>query len=203
MRTSRMIGLLMLLFLFLLGGCAAMSQGGKTLSLKATPQTVHTGFFDATIPPVLTINSGDTVSLSTMMLMDGQLRCGMTMEELFAKRQSYVDRKVGPHTLTGPIFVKGAEPGDVLEIRIQKLVPASCGVNYLMPGEDESRGITRRFSHRSIQDPAARLAEDGNHLCSWNCNSAQAFSGSDGGGAQTWRKATGCGSGLFRREHGQ
>ncbi len=146
MKTSRWIGLFMLLSLFLLGGCAAMSQGGKTLSLKATPQTVHTGFFDATIPPVLTINSGDTVSLSTMMLMDGQLRCGMTMEELFAKRQSYVDRKVGPHTLTGPIFVKGAEPGDVLEIKIQKLVPASCGVNYHMPGKMNLGGLPEDFA---------------------------------------------------------
>ena len=146
MRTSRWIGLLMVLSLFLLGGCAAMSQDVKTISLKATPQTVHTGFFDATIPPVLTINSGDTVSLSTMMLMDGQLRCGMTMEELFAKRQSYVDRKVGPHTLTGPIFVKGAEPGDVLEIRIQRLVPASCGVTYHMPGKMNLGGLPEDFA---------------------------------------------------------
>ncbi len=145
MRTTRLIGLLMLLCLFLLGGCAAMSQGGKTHSLKGTPQTVHTGFFDATIPPVLTINSGDTVNLSTMMLMDGQLRCGMTMDELFAKRQSYVDRKVGPHTLTGPIFVKGAEPGDVLEIKIQKLVPATCGVNYHMPGKMNLGGLPEDF----------------------------------------------------------
>jgi ABC-type uncharacterized transport system auxiliary subunit len=63
MRASRLTVFLMLLSLFLLGGCAAMSQGGNTHSLKATPQTVHTGFFDATIPPVLTINSGETVSL--------------------------------------------------------------------------------------------------------------------------------------------
>jgi acetamidase/formamidase len=143
MRTSRLIVFLMLLFL--LGGCAAMSQGGKTHSLKGTPQTVHTGFFDATIPSVLTVNSGDTVNLSTMMLMDGQLRCGMTIEELVAKRQSYVDRKVGPHTLTGPIFVKGAEPGDVLEIRIQKLVPANCGVNYHLPGKMNIGGLPEDF----------------------------------------------------------
>jgi acetamidase/formamidase len=151
MRTTRLIGLLMLLFLFLLGGCAAMSQGGKTLSLKATPQTVHTGFFDGTIPPVLTINSGDTVNLNTMMLMDGQLRCGMTLEQLLATRQSYVDRKVGPHTLTGPIFVKGAEPGDVLEIRIQKLVSANCGVNTLYPGKMNLGGLPEDFPNGQIK----------------------------------------------------
>ena len=145
MRTSRLIGLFMLFFLFVLGGCATVGQAGKVHSLKATPQTVHTGFFDPTIPPVLRIDSGDTVALNTMMLMDGQLRCGMSIEELTAKRQGYVDRKVGPHTLTGPIFVKGAEPGNVLEVRIKKLVPANCGVNYHLPGRMNIGGLPEDF----------------------------------------------------------
>ncbi|HYB21732.1 MAG TPA: amidase, partial [Thermodesulfobacteriota bacterium] len=67
-----------------------MAQRAKTHRLKATPQTVHTGFFNAAIPPVLTIDSGDTVVFDSMMLMDGQLRCGMTLEELLAKRQTYI-----------------------------------------------------------------------------------------------------------------
>jgi acetamidase/formamidase len=52
-----------------------MDQGRKTHKLMASPQTVHTGFFDATLPPVLAIESGDTVVMSSLMLMDGQLRC--------------------------------------------------------------------------------------------------------------------------------
>jgi acetamidase/formamidase len=122
-----------------------MGQSGKTHHLRATPQTVHTGFFDAAIPPVLTIDSGDTVVLSTMMLMDGQLRCGMTLEELLAKKKYYMDLKMGSHTLTGPIFVKGAEPGDVLEIRIEKLVPISFGVNYHYPGAMNIGGLPEDF----------------------------------------------------------
>ena len=130
-----------------------MQQGGKLHRLVATPRTVHTGFFDSGIPPVLTIESGDTVNFSTMMLMDDQLRGGMTFEELLALRQGYADRKVGGHTLTGPIFVAGAEPGDVLEIRIGKLVPIEFGVNYHLPGhmgigglpEDFPRGHFRSF----------------------------------------------------------
>lgn len=122
-----------------------MGQSTKTHYLKATPQTVHTGFFDSSIPPVLTIDSGDMVVLNTMMLMDGQLRCGMTLEELLAKKQFYLDRKMGSHTLTGPIFVKGAEPGDVLEIRIQKLIPIPCGVNYHYPGEMNIGGLPEDF----------------------------------------------------------
>jgi len=120
-------------------------ETGKVHTLMATPQTVHTGFFDASIPPVLTIESGDTVILSTMMLMDGQLRCGMSLEELIAKRQEYVERKVGAHTLTGPIFVKGAQPGDVLEVRINKIITAGCGVNYHLPVKFGAGALPEEF----------------------------------------------------------
>ena len=122
-----------------------MAQTGKTHILKATPKTVHTGFFDAAIPPVLTIDSGDTVVLSTMMLMDGQLRCGMTLEELIAKRLEWAERKVGVHTLTGPIFINGAEPGDTLEVRIKKIVPIRCGVNYHFPAKMNIGGLPEDF----------------------------------------------------------
>ena len=128
-----------------------MVPGGKIHTLKATPQTVHTGFFDAAIPPVLKIESGDKVNLSTLMLMDGQLRCGMTLEELLAKRQTYTDRKMGSHTLTGPIFVHGAEPGDALEVRIEKLVPANCGVNYHYPARINMGGLPEDFPGGQIK----------------------------------------------------
>ncbi|MBI5966551.1 MAG: acetamidase/formamidase family protein [Deltaproteobacteria bacterium] len=131
--------------MFILLGGMAMGQSSKVHKLVATPQTVHTGFFDSTIPPVLTIDSGDTVALSTMMLMDGKLRCGMTIEELMATRQTYVDRKLGPITLTGPIYINGAEPGDVLEVRIKRLVPINCGVNYHLPGRMNLGGLPEDF----------------------------------------------------------
>jgi acetamidase/formamidase len=128
-----------------------MRLDGKTHRLVATPRTVHTGFFDSSIPPVLTIESGDTVNLSTMMLMDDQLRGGMTFEELLVLRQSYVDRKTGGHTLTGPIFVAGAEPGDTLEVRIGTLVPIEWGVNYHLPGHMGIGGLPEDFPHGHIK----------------------------------------------------
>jgi len=134
-----------------------MNQNRKIHKLFATLQTIHTGFFDSTIPPVLTINSGDTVVLNTMMLMDNQLRCGMTFEELLALREGYVDRKVGPHTLTGPIFVNKAEPGDVLEVRIKKLVLINCGVNYHLPGRMNIGGLPEDFPNGQIKTFKFRL----------------------------------------------
>jgi hypothetical protein len=82
--------------------------------------------------------------MNSMMLME--VNCArMTLEELIATRKGYTDRQVGPHTLTGPIFVKGAEPGDVLEVRIKKLVPADCGVNYHFPGRMNIGGLPEDF----------------------------------------------------------
>jgi acetamidase/formamidase len=150
MKTKWRIICLSLFLIFLCSG-VAMGQPGKIHKLAATPQTVHTGFFESTIPPVLTIDSGDTVVLNTMMLMDNQLRCGMNFEELLALRQGYVDRKVPPHTLTGPILIKDAEPGDVLEIRIKKLVPIHCGVNYHLPGRMGIGGLPEDFPNGQIK----------------------------------------------------
>ena len=53
--------------------CAANAQNApKTFDLKATPSTVHRGFFDASLKPVLTIDSGDVVRL--------EMRRGLTEE---------------------------------------------------------------------------------------------------------------------------
>jgi acetamidase/formamidase len=128
-----------------------MRQQGKIHRLVAGPQTVHTGYFSCSFPPVLHIESGDTVVLNTMTMMDDQIKSEITYEQLLNLSQNYVDRegydehKGGPHTLTGPIFVNGAEPGDVLEVRIEKLVPIDWGVNFCLPGSMDRGGLPEHF----------------------------------------------------------
>jgi acetamidase/formamidase len=56
------------------------------------------------------------------------------MAEIIKMRADLGTEKKTGHTLTGPIYVNGAEPGDVLEIKILKLVPRPYAVNYFMPG---------------------------------------------------------------------
>jgi acetamidase/formamidase len=90
--------------------------------------------------------------MNSLMLLDGQLRCGMTLDELMAARQKYADRQIGGHTLTGPIYVKGAKPGDVLEVQIQKLVLADSGVNYHFPGRLGVGGLPEDFPAGQIKD---------------------------------------------------
>src|SRR5262249_19358964 len=103
------------------------AQGGqKTYELKASPSTVHRGFFDASLKPVLTIESGDIVRLETAT---GNPRwfekLGVPKDkipaELYAVYEGVDNDGRGDHTLNGPIAVRGAEPGDMLEIRIRSV----------------------------------------------------------------------------------
>jgi acetamidase/formamidase len=96
---------------------------GKTHELKASPTTVHRSFFDGSLAPVLTIDSGDKVKLETA---SGNPRyfenLGVPKEkipaELYAVYEGVEGNGRGDHTLNGPIAVRGAEPGDTLEVRI-------------------------------------------------------------------------------------
>ncbi len=107
---------------------------GKVHRYTATPDNVWNGALQSDIPPVLTIESGDTVIFNTLMLFEGRLKAGMTIDQLLALRADILDRKKGAYALTGPFYVKDAAPGDVLEIRIKKLVPGDYGVTYNYPG---------------------------------------------------------------------
>src|SRR3989441_803812 len=112
----------------------AQQKGGKHHTLAATLETVQWGWLDPNEPPKLKVNSGDTVSIETMMHAHDKVKPGITMDEIVALRKA--NPGGGPHSMTGPIYVEGAEPGDVLEVRIRKIVPKPFGVNFNLPGKD-------------------------------------------------------------------
>ena len=107
---------------------------GKRHTLAATLETVQWGWLDPKEPPKLIVDSGDTVSVETMMHSHGKVRPGITIDEIVALRRA--NPGGGPHSVTGPIYVNGAEPGDVMEIRIAKIVPKPFGINFNLPGKD-------------------------------------------------------------------
>jgi acetamidase/formamidase len=110
------------------------AKSGKTHRLAATLETVQWGWLDPKEPPKLTINSGDTVSIETMMHSHDKVQPGVTMEQVVELRKA--NPGGGPHSMTGPIYVNDAEPGDVMEIRILKIVPKAFGVNFNLPGKE-------------------------------------------------------------------
>jgi acetamidase/formamidase len=107
---------------------------GKHHSLAATLETVQWGWLDPREKPKLVIDSGDTVSVETMMHAHDKVQPGMTMEQIVDLRKA--NPGGGPHSVTGPIYVNGAEPGDVLEIRILRIEPKAWGVNFNLPGKE-------------------------------------------------------------------
>ena len=107
---------------------------GKQHKLGATLETVQWGWLDPREKPRLTINSGDTVSIETMMHGHDKVQPGITMEQIVDLRKA--NPGGGPHSMTGPIYVNGAEPGDVLEIRILRIEPKPWGVNFNLPGKE-------------------------------------------------------------------
>ena len=91
--------------------------------LRVTPATVQWGHFAADAKPVLTVKSGEVVTIDTIVGIPEMLeQLGAApdapireMKEMYAKVK---DRGPGPHFLTGPVAVEEALPGDVLEVEI-------------------------------------------------------------------------------------
>ena len=114
-------------------------NGHRFWMLPATPQSTQWGVYDNSMAPVLRIDPGDTVAIQTVPAGGGQVAPGINEGQIEKINTAVPNR--GPHTVTGPIYVNGAEPGDVLAIRINKIqLPAYATNNTakgkgLFPGE--------------------------------------------------------------------
>ena len=115
---------------------APSSAAGKVIRLEATPETTQFGWYDNAQPPVLRIHSGDTVNMETLIHGHAQIPTDVTLEQITARaKQEQIDFPGrGVHSLTGPVYVEGAKPGDTLKIEIGKIVPTQYGLNFNYPG---------------------------------------------------------------------
>jgi acetamidase/formamidase len=116
----------------------AVSLAQTVHRLPATPSTVAYGHYWSESKPVLTIASGDIVEIETMLTNTpaGLERMGVKPEDIPQNLRDIVAqvtgeaRGPGGHILTGPIYVIGADSGDVLEVRIQRIdLPLAYGYN--------------------------------------------------------------------------
>lgn len=90
--------------------------------LDPTPDTVHWGFFDATLPPVLTVASGSSVTIRSVSGGADVLPPDGAGLAVLPEHRTIVEtlKPVLPgHILTGPVAIAEAQPGDVLEVRIE------------------------------------------------------------------------------------
>ena len=103
--------------------------------LRASPQTCHWGYFDATIPSRLTIASGDEIVINTISGGPQNLPgAGFYVPpELLEMHAAGVPPAPG-HILTGPVAVSSAMPGDVLQIDILDVsLRQDWGFNFIRP----------------------------------------------------------------------
>ncbi len=116
--------------------------------LPANDKTVHWGYFSKSLPPILTVNSGEMVTIETLTHhanddFERMVKGDPGAESVFRwtgdGKKNINRRGAGPmdasvcgrgagegfgvHLCTGPIYVAGAEPGDVVELRILDVKP--------------------------------------------------------------------------------
>src|SRR6202453_5098750 len=109
---------------------SACAPPPKTHRLEATPATVAYGYYWSEAPPVLHIDSGDIIDVDTLLTNTptGLAKAGVPDDKIQASLKAIVSevngerRGPGGHILTGPVYVEGAEPGDVLEVKILSIV---------------------------------------------------------------------------------
>ena len=152
----------------MLGGCASGSMRTGVDSARApvaalmpSPSTVVYGGYDPAAAPVLRVTSGDAIEIGTVSTCGTRLlqpgRDSGFIEPAIraiqaAVRDSTLRRGPGGHVLTGPVFIDGAVPGDVLEVRFESIelaIPYACNsfgprsgfVPELFPGQSKQRII--------------------------------------------------------------
>lgn len=105
--------------------------------LKASGDTCHWGFFDATLKPRLTIQSGDRVTIETVTGgpdMHPPKEAGFYTPPEIADVHAHAEKTLPGHILTGPIAIDGAKPGHVLEVRIEEVkLRQDWGYTFIRP----------------------------------------------------------------------
>jgi acetamidase/formamidase len=110
----------------------------QTHRLDAAPDTVHWGFFDAALKPLITVDPGDTITISTVSgdrAATPKPGSGLTVPASLTAIQDKVQPRLGgPHIMTGPVAVRGAKAGQVLEVRIKAIdLHYDWGYNTIRP----------------------------------------------------------------------
>jgi len=106
-------------------------------TLSSAPGNVQWGRWDGSLPPVLKIASGDRVTIDTLSGEPEDMPAAELGFDRLGEQEDVfrnTPRGPGPHFLTGPIYVEGAEPGDVLKVRIQDVkLRTNWGWNLQVP----------------------------------------------------------------------
>ncbi len=157
----------------------SISQRAPDATLSSKPETVLWGYLAANLPAALTIKSGQIVRIDTLSHQGlttsqdpvkyfgahGIVPDQVLPDAMAIYSQVKRPKGAGVHFLTGPIYIEGAEPGDMLEVRVLDIkfrVP--YGVNNTGPGRgvlpDLIQGPTPKVIHLDLDRNVALFSED-------------------------------------------
>lgn len=123
---------------------------GRVHRVPSTEETVRLGVFDATLPNLLEIDPGDVVVYpNTWSHFLNRVQPGVSIESIADLRRAHPGR--GPHSIVGPIGVRGAEPGDMLAITFERLEPVDWGASFVNPGELGTGALPDEFPSGQVR----------------------------------------------------
>jgi acetamidase/formamidase len=146
--------------------CGSRADSPRHYKVAASPETVHWGFYSKNLAPIISVHSQDYVTLETITHHAGddydRLIAGdSAIESIYnwtTDGKTVSDRGPGVHILTGPVYVCGAEPGDILEVRVVDLKLRPSG-NPLYSGKTFGSNAAAwwGFQYDNVkEDPAPR-----------------------------------------------
>jgi acetamidase/formamidase len=125
-------------------------EGGRVHTVESSPATVRLVVFDTTLPDILQIESGDTVVYPrTWSHFLDRVQPGVPIADLARWRAENPGK--GPHSIIGPVAVRGAEPGDVLEIQYHRIRPKAWACNFNNPGALKTGALPDTYAEGQVR----------------------------------------------------
>ncbi|HEY6003526.1 MAG TPA: acetamidase/formamidase family protein [Anaeromyxobacter sp.] len=124
--------------------------GGRVHTVESSNQTVKLGVFDTTLPNILEIEPGDTIVYPrTWSHFLDRIQPGVPVADIARWRTENPGK--GPHSIIGPVAVRGAEPGDLLEIQYHRILPREWACNFNNPGTLKTGALPEAFPEGQVK----------------------------------------------------
>ncbi len=127
------------------GGVPPFPPGeGKVHVVESSGATVRLGVFDTTLPNLLEVEPGDTIVYPrTWSHFLDRVQPGVSIDDIARWRLENPGK--GPHSIIGPVAVRGAMPGDVLEVQYHRIRPKGWACNFNNPGSLKTGALPDAF----------------------------------------------------------
>jgi acetamidase/formamidase len=125
-------------------------DGGKVHTVESSSATVRLGVLDTTLPDLLTVDPGDTIVYPrTWSHFLDRVQPGVAIDDIARWRLENPGK--GPHSIIGPVAVRGAMPGDVLEVQYHRIRPKGWACNFNNPGSLKTGALPDEFADGQVR----------------------------------------------------